>query len=298
MDPLPEPELLPKEIEVSEDPETSEKSEEIPGLNPLLRHILTGNIDRLQRIFEDPEDPYHSEAMQLVMEEDVIGRNLLFTACMAGQSDVIRVFAKYGVNLNEKTARGYTLLHCAAAWGQVETLKALVDMEVDVEALTFRNETARDVAIRYSQTECVDYLDFAELGQITLSFLVGFSSSVQLTSQHRVEAEEMTKNLLRFRALLLGMFDRSAYKNPQNLKKLSPLHKIQAVLTDPEKAPGKMNKEGQGLLVSACRAKTEWLELHPDATVEELLEQKQQLEDLVNPIFVKMATPRPVKSAK
>lgn len=56
---------------------------------------------------------------------------------------------------------GYTLLHCAAAWGRLETLKALVDLDVDTEALNFREERARDVAARYSQTACVEFLDWA-----------------------------------------------------------------------------------------------------------------------------------------
>ena len=56
---------------------------------------------------------------------------------------------------------GYTLLHCAAAWGRLETLKALVELDVDIEALNFRKERARDVAVRYSQTECVEFLDWA-----------------------------------------------------------------------------------------------------------------------------------------
>uniref|UniRef100_A0A4X2KDE2 Ankyrin repeat domain 45 n=1 Tax=Vombatus ursinus TaxID=29139 RepID=A0A4X2KDE2_VOMUR len=228
------------EPEILEEQEISMTSEDESGLNPLLRHILTGNVELLQQILEDPEEPYHSSAMQLITEEDVIGRNFLYTACMAGQSEVIRLLAKYGVSLNEKTARGYTLLHCAAAWGQVETLKALVDLEVDTEALNFRNETAQDVALRYSQTECVDYLELAAA--------------------------------------------RLALKKS--------IAKIQAIITDPEKAPGKMYKEDKNLLINACRAKMEWLELHPESTVEELFAQKQQLEDLLNPVLVKMATPR------
>jgi len=43
----------------------------------------------------------------------------------------------------------------------LETLKALVELDVDIEALNFRKERARDVAARYSQTECVEFLDWA-----------------------------------------------------------------------------------------------------------------------------------------
>ncbi|XP_044530822.1 ankyrin repeat domain-containing protein 45 [Gracilinanus agilis] len=215
-------------------------SEELDGKNPLLQTILSGDIEQLERIFEDPEEPLHSRAMSLIMKEDAVGRNLLFTACIAGQSNVIRTLAKYGVNLNEKTTRGYTLLHSAAAWGRLDTLKVLVDLEVDLDVLNFLNETARDIALRYSKMECVDYLDFA---------------AAQLA-----------------------------------LKKA--IAKVQGMLLDPEKGQGKLSREDKNLLTSACRSKSEWLELHPNATVEELVEQKQQLEDIVNPVFLKMTTPR------
>lgn len=105
-----------KEEEESEEEEDEEEEEEEEGEddddegtdinNPLLQPALTGHVESLQNIFEDPENPYHDKAMQLLLEEDIVGRNLLYAACMAGQSDVIRALAKYGVNLNEKTVRG------------------------------------------------------------------------------------------------------------------------------------------------------------------------------------------------
>ncbi|KAL0590707.1 LOW QUALITY PROTEIN: Ankyrin repeat domain-containing protein 45, partial [Plecturocebus cupreus] len=145
-----------------EDEAAAQEPEETVPRNPLLQPALTGDVESLQKIFEDPENPHHEQAMQLLLEEDIVGRNLLYAACMAGQSNVIRALAKYGVNLNEKTTRGYTLLHCAAAWGRLETLKALVELDVDIEALNFREERARDVAAKYSQTECVEFLDWAD----------------------------------------------------------------------------------------------------------------------------------------
>ncbi|KAJ8789202.1 hypothetical protein J1605_004943 [Eschrichtius robustus] len=150
-----------EEEEDDNEEEESKEAEETATINPLLPPALTGDVEGLQKIFEDPENPHHEQAMQLLLEEDIVGRNLLYAACMAGQSDVIRALAKYGVNLNEKTTRGYTLLHCAAAWGRLETLKALVELDVDIESLNFQEERARDVAARYSQTECVEFLDWA-----------------------------------------------------------------------------------------------------------------------------------------
>uniref|UniRef100_H0VH67 Uncharacterized protein n=1 Tax=Cavia porcellus TaxID=10141 RepID=H0VH67_CAVPO len=88
-----------------EENEESQEPEEADVENPLIKPALTGDVEGLQKIFEDPENPHHQHAMQLLLEEDIVGRNLLYAACMAGQSDVIRALAKYGVNLNEKTAR-------------------------------------------------------------------------------------------------------------------------------------------------------------------------------------------------
>ncbi|XP_023405046.1 ankyrin repeat domain-containing protein 45 isoform X1 [Loxodonta africana] len=237
----PESESSEKSIVFSQqEEEEAEKPEEMATVNPLLQPALTGNVEGLQKIFEDPENPHHEQAMQLLLEEDIVGRNLLYAACMAGQSNVIRALAKYGVNLNEKTSRGYTLLHCAAAWGRLETLKALVDLDVDIGALNFREERARDVAARYSQTECVEFLDWAD-ARLTLKKYIG---------------------------------------------------KVCAAITDTEKGSGKLLKEDKNTILSACRAKNEWLETHLEGSINEVFEQKQQLEDIVAPIFTKISAPR------
>ncbi|XP_026942096.1 sodium/hydrogen exchanger 11 isoform X2 [Sagmatias obliquidens] len=229
-----------EEEDDNEEEEESKEAEETATINPLLPPALTGDVEGLQKIFEDPENPHHEQAMQLLLEEDIVGRNLLYAACMAGQSDVIRALAKYGVNLNEKTTRGYTLLHCAAAWGRLETLKALVELDVDIESLNFQEERARDVAARYSQTECVEFLDRADA---------------------RLALKKYIAN-------------------------------VSAIVTDTAKGPGKLFKEDKNTILNACRIKNEWLETHLEASINELFEQKQQLEDIVTPIFTKMATPR------
>ncbi|XP_041518665.1 ankyrin repeat domain-containing protein 45 isoform X2 [Microtus oregoni] len=217
--------------------EFQEEANETGPENPLLQPALTGDVEGLQKIFEDPEHPHHEHAVQLLLEEDIVGRNLLYAACMAGKSDVVRALAKYGVNLNEKTAR---------AWGRLETLKALVELDVDIDALNFRGEKARDVAARYSQTECVHFLDWADARLVLKKFI--------------------TKSSL--------------------------------IITDPEKGPGKLLKEDKNTILNACRMKNEWLETHPEASISELFEQKQQLEEIMTPILTKMSTPRQVKSAK
>ncbi|XP_060132584.1 ankyrin repeat domain-containing protein 45 isoform X1 [Zootoca vivipara] len=220
--------------------ENLKPQEEQATFNPLLRACLTGDTEGVQQIFEDLEDPDHEKANRLLMEKDIVGRGLLYATCMAGQSDVIRTLARYGVDLKDKTARGYTLLHCAAAWGQLETLKTLIELEADIYATTSRGEKARDIACRYEQTECVAFLDWAEA--------------------------------------------------KQNLRNL--IFQIQTTITDPEKVQGRLNKEDKNISLKACQAKSDWLENTKEATLEDFVEQKQLLEDIMLPIFTKLATPR------
>ncbi|XP_074859105.1 ankyrin repeat domain-containing protein 45 [Carettochelys insculpta] len=230
-----------KEATQSED---TGEPKETEYCHPLLRPALTGDVEGVQQIFADPEDPDGEKAMKLLLEKDIVGRDLLYAICMAGQSAVIRALAKYGVVMTDKTARGYTLLHCAAAWGQLETLKTLVELEADLLATTFHGEKARDIAYRYAQMDCVEFLDWAEAKQALRTFIAH----------------------------------------------------IQATITDPEKVQGRLNKEEKNMSLSACRVKSDWLENAKEPTRQDILDQKQQLEQIMLPIFTKLAIPRPQSS--
>ncbi|XP_067388633.1 ankyrin repeat domain-containing protein 45 [Emydura macquarii macquarii] len=229
------------ELIVATQPEDTEEPKEPDNSNPLLRPALTGDVEGVQQIFADPDDPDSEKAMQLLMEKDIVGRDLLYTTCMAGQSAVIRALAKYGVVMKDKTARGYTLLHCAAAWGHLDTLKTLVELEADILATTYQGEKARDIAYRYAQTDCVEFLEWAEAKQALWTFITH----------------------------------------------------IQATIADPEKVQGRLNKEDKNTSLTACRVKSDWLENTKEPTRQDFLDQKQQLEDIMLPIFTKLATPRP-----
>ncbi|KAK2084788.1 Ankyrin repeat domain-containing protein 45, partial [Saguinus oedipus] len=67
--------------------------------------------------------------------------------------------------------------------------------------------------------------------------------------------------------------------------------KVSLAVTDTEKGSGKLLKEDKNTILSACRAKNEWLETHAEASINELFEQRQQLEEIVTPILAKMSTP-------
>ncbi|XP_014638743.1 PREDICTED: ankyrin repeat domain-containing protein 45 [Ceratotherium simum simum] len=255
-----------KEEEDEEDEEEAKEPEETGTLNPLLQPALTGDVEGLQKILEDPENPHHEQAMQLLLEEDIVGRNLLYAACMAGQSDVIRALAKYGVNLNEKTARGilsffsrqYYLWYFPMCGDRCTVFQSTFD------------EVLQDNPILHS--------DF------------------MLTTKSSHLADEIPNTLQKAEHIFWSLSYYCAFCCPilsdarLDLKKY--IAKVSAAVTDSEKGPGKLFKEDKNTILNACRTKNEWLETHLEASINEIFEQKQQLEDTVTPIFTKMATPQ------
>ncbi|XP_069593603.1 ankyrin repeat domain-containing protein 45 [Ranitomeya imitator] len=145
----------------------------VPPDNPVLRCALEGNVPALQSIFEDSADNHHEQCNTFLVEEDLLGRNPLSLACVLGRTEVVRELAKYGANVNHKTARGYSALHCAAAWGRLDVLKALVDLGGDISLLNFRGEKAGEIASRYNKTDCVDFLKWAE-ARLALKAYISF----------------------------------------------------------------------------------------------------------------------------
>ncbi|XP_053325457.1 ankyrin repeat domain-containing protein 45 isoform X2 [Spea bombifrons] len=127
--------------------------------SPFLRCVLEGDIQALQLLFENEQ---HEQAQQLLSEQDLLGRNPLFLACILGRTDVVKELVKRGADVNQQTARGYLPLHCAAAWGQLEVLKTLVELGTDITAVNFQGEKACQVASRYNKTECIDFLNWDE----------------------------------------------------------------------------------------------------------------------------------------
>ncbi|KAG8436685.1 hypothetical protein GDO86_007684 [Hymenochirus boettgeri] len=131
-------------------------------VNAVLDCTLKGDVQALSLLFEDPADPGQEKATSQLLEQDLIGRNALFSACILGRCEIIKELVKYGANVNIQTVRGYSPLHCAAAWGQLEVLKCLVELRADIKACNFCNENASELAARYNQVECADFLAWAE----------------------------------------------------------------------------------------------------------------------------------------
>jgi len=81
---------------------------------------------------------------------DAAGRNALYWAIMADESDVIKMLLDHGANVEYSTSLGYGLLHDAASWGKSQALVALLPIVTDqmllaedVEGLTPLQEALR-----------------------------------------------------------------------------------------------------------------------------------------------------------
>uniref|UniRef100_A0A8C5R8G3 Ankyrin repeat domain 45 n=1 Tax=Leptobrachium leishanense TaxID=445787 RepID=A0A8C5R8G3_9ANUR len=136
-----------------------------PAVNEAMRCALGGRVQDLQLLFEGAAGNNQEQARPLILAQDMLGRDALFFACIAGHSEMVKELVKYGANVNQQTPRGYLPLHCSAAWGQLEVLKTLVDLGGDMMAVNFLGEKATDVALRYNKTECADFLVWAEAKQ-------------------------------------------------------------------------------------------------------------------------------------
>ncbi|XP_066536426.1 ankyrin repeat domain-containing protein 45 [Hoplias malabaricus] len=102
----------------------------------------------------------------IMKDTDVFGRSALSAACALGRANFARdAVEKNGADVNAPTARGYMSLHFAAMWGQLDTLKTLLDLGADLQAANFRGERAVDVALRYQQSDCAEFLQWAEARQ-------------------------------------------------------------------------------------------------------------------------------------
>ncbi|KAM8930568.1 ankyrin repeat domain-containing protein 45 [Pelodytes ibericus] len=162
----------------------------VPPVNPVLRCALEGNMQALQLLFENTADAPDEQASQLLLEEDLLGRNPLFLACIVGHGEMVKELVKYGANVNQQTTRGYLPLHCAAAWGQLEVLKKLVELGTDILAVNFQGEKACDIAARYNMTECADFLQWAEAKE-------SLKICIMHTQQCTVDSEKVQGKLLK-----------------------------------------------------------------------------------------------------
>ncbi|XP_074654260.1 ankyrin repeat domain-containing protein 45-like [Tubulanus polymorphus] len=215
--------------------------------NIVMECAFKGDSQRLAECFEDNEDNiYRGEVDALVNKRVENGNSPLDIVAILGKIEVARELVNHEVEINAANQKGYTALHRAALWGKIDVVKCLVENGADLQLRTENKERPREIAVRYNQTECVDYLDWAEA---------------------KIALQDTIKNL-------------------------------RETVADPEKVQGRLTKDDKNLSVNACNEKHDWLENTPDATTQDFITQKRELDDLTEPIWIKLSEPVPEGQGK
>nr|XP_033771320.1 ankyrin repeat domain-containing protein 45 [Geotrypetes seraphini]XP_033771321.1 ankyrin repeat domain-containing protein 45 [Geotrypetes seraphini]XP_033771322.1 ankyrin repeat domain-containing protein 45 [Geotrypetes seraphini] len=163
--------------------------------NPILSCVLKGDLEGLQKLLMDVANPRHKKVLQPLLEYDIVERSPVHIACVLGHSNIIQEFAKYNVNLNDSTTRGYVPLHYAAAWGHLQAVKTLVELGADIQAVNFLGESARDIALRYAKQDCVEFLDWAEAKLSLQMYISSVHSAVTEQEKGKINKEEKVRCL-------------------------------------------------------------------------------------------------------
>lgn len=182
--------------------ETGEPEEEERTTTPLdtnlaLRCVLKNDVERFTKCFEDEEDPFKELINDQINERDDEGKSPLDIASILGRLEMLKELLTRGADVHNTTGTGYSSLHFAAAWGKISCLKSLVDSGGDIQLKTRHGERPRETAVRYSQTECVDFLDWAEAKQTLTKVITSLQETMADPEkvQGRLSREEKNSTL-------------------------------------------------------------------------------------------------------
>ncbi|GFN73507.1 ankyrin repeat domain-containing protein 45 [Plakobranchus ocellatus] len=142
--------------------EDSEIEQLLPGTNIITHCIYKNDPNRLIRCFEDDQDPYKADVLDLLNERDENGKSPLDLAACLGRNQITKELLQRGADVNNITTKGYSCLHYAAVWGRMPVVKMLIEHGADLRQTNAHGERPREAAIRYNHEECVDFLDWAE----------------------------------------------------------------------------------------------------------------------------------------
>lgn len=92
-------------------------------------------------------------------------RTALHWACAKGFVECIRLLLDHGAVGTSRTDIGWTPAHFAAETGKLTALRALFSASIPVGLKDKYGDTPRRIAEVYGHTECVKFLDHAEVEQ-------------------------------------------------------------------------------------------------------------------------------------
>ncbi|PAA81394.1 hypothetical protein BOX15_Mlig000887g6, partial [Macrostomum lignano] len=182
---------------------------------------------------------------QLMSGRSELGKSPLDTAVFMCRQEIVKdLVLNRGADVNATNAEGYTAMHLAAAWRNAEALKIIYAQGGDIQRCSRFGERPIEVAQRYGNSECVDFLQWAEA--------------------------------------------RDAFA--------AAIRQMRETLADTEKLQGRLNKDERKQADLACTEREQWLQGAQDATTQNFIAMRLELEDQFAPIYIKLSEPLPEKT--
>ncbi|XP_051736689.1 ankyrin repeat domain-containing protein 45 [Ctenopharyngodon idella] len=171
----------------------------------------------------------------------------------------------------EKDEVGRNALFTACTLGRSGIVHELVQNGADANEFTARG---------YSPLHCS-----AMWGQLdTLKTLVELNADFQATNFRGEKAVDVAR---RYDKLDCAEYLAWA-EAKQSLQAL--IQEVRDILADQEKVQGKLSKEDKNVCINTCSAKSDWIHKTKNATIQDFIEQKKHLEDVLAPILLKLNT--------
>lgn len=183
------------------------------------------------------------------------------------------------IHVRSEKDDGRTPLDVAAMLGRTDYVKQLVERGVDVNAVSSKGYTALHRAAAWGKIEA-------------LKPLVEADANLQLKTDSGERAREV--------ALRYNQTECVDYLDWAEAKValLDAIKNLRETVADPEKVQGRLTKDDKNISLTACNEKQDWVDTTQDATTQDFILQKQELDDVLAPVWIKLTEPPPEKPEK
>ncbi|XP_077987109.1 ankyrin repeat domain-containing protein 45-like [Glandiceps talaboti] len=244
--------------------------------NIVIECINRNDAERLQQCFDNEEDPYHGEVDKLLRERDEAGKAPVDLACIKGTLDVLKVLLEKGADANIRDREGKSPLDFACVLGREDIVRALLENGTEADRATARGYTSLHRASAWGKLDCI-------------KCLVEFGADMQMKTVH---GERPKETAVRYSRLDCAQYlDWAEARNAL----VQLVRETKETIEDPQKVLGRLSKDDKVTGLNACAEKQEWLETTEDPTIEDFVHQKKLLEEILEPIHVKLSEPPPEK---
>ncbi|XP_043076225.1 ankyrin repeat domain-containing protein 45 [Puntigrus tetrazona] len=171
----------------------------------------------------------------------------------------------------EKDEVGRNALFAACTFGRSDIVRELVQNGADVNELTARGYSPLHYSAMWGQLD-------------TLKTLLELNADFQAVNFRGEKAVDVAQRYDK-----LDCAEYLAWAEAK-LSLQALIQHVRDIVTDPEKVQGKLNKEDKNTCINTCSAKSDWIHNTKSATVQDFIEQKKHLEDVLGPILLKLNT--------